>query len=171
MKLFKHHRPGFSLIEILAVLFVVSMSLIGVVSLIVQNIQAQSINKNNLIASSLAQEGVEMIRQVRDSNWRSNIAFDTNLADGSYKIDYRQDKPAVITNSAEAKIFFKNGFYVNQIPNNEPDLTPTIFTREVVLEKQIDYIGAPLQVRVIISWMDRNKPYRYELRALLFNWK
>ena len=82
-------KKGFSLIEILVVFFIVSVSLLGVLSLLIQNIQVQSINKNNLIASSLSQEGVELIRQVRDSNWRDGLPFETSLADGSYQIDYQ----------------------------------------------------------------------------------
>ena len=133
MKIFKavKLKPGFSLIEILAVLFVVSMSLLGVVSLIVQNIKVQSINRNNLIASSLAQEGVELIRQTRDANWRggSSIPFDRNLIDGTYISDYRQDIPIITNNVTDAKLYLNSsGFYVNN--TGEADLTETNFSRQ-----------------------------------------
>lgn len=172
MKFFKgaQLKSGFSLIEILAVLFIVSMSMLGVVSLIIQNIQVQSINKNNLIASSLAQEGIELIRQTRDSNWRAGQNYDTNLDNGIYKIDYRLDRPVLSSNLLDAKIYLQNNFYINKI-GSESDLTSTIFTRQIILDKPASYIGAPLQVRAIISWLDRNKPYNYELRTLLFDWK
>ena len=172
MKIFKDLKlkSGFSLIEILAVLFVVSTSLLGVVSLITQNIQVQSINRNNLIASSLAQEGVELIRQVRDSNWRKNLPFDTDLAAGSYRIDYTQDKPIAINSVTDANIYLQSGFYINS-SGGGPNLTPTVFSRQIFLDKPIGYAGSPLQVRTLISWTDRNHPYNYELRALLFDWK
>ena len=132
MKLFikRQLKPGFSLIEILAVLFVVTTSMLTVVSLINQNIQVQSVNRNNLIASSLAQEGVELIRQTRDSNWRQSVPYDTDLADGTYKIDYRMDKPVLLSSDPGAIIYLKNGFYVNKI-GNESDLTPTTFSRSI----------------------------------------
>ncbi|MEI6835484.1 MAG: hypothetical protein WCK59_01575 [Candidatus Falkowbacteria bacterium] len=172
MKLFKklQTKAGFSLIEILAVLFVVSTSLLGILSLINQNIQVQSINRNNLIASSLAQEGVELIRQTRDSNWRAGVAYGTNLGTGSYRIDYRQDAPTPVSTLSEAQIYLKNGFYVNN-SGGETGLTPTIFYRQVFLNKPSGYLGAPLQVRVLISWTDRKHPYNYELRTLLFDWR
>ncbi len=170
MKLFKHKQSGFSLIEILAVLFVVSMSMLGVISLIIQNIQAQSINKNNLIASSLAQEGIELIRQTRDANWRAGRAFDYNLSAGTYKIDYRLNAPLPVTSISDAKIYLQNGFYVNDT-GTEVDISPTIFNREIFLDKPVGYIGAPLQVRVIITWTDSTRSSRYELRTLLFDWK
>lgn len=172
---YKNKKSGFSLIEILAVLFIISTSLLGVVSLIVQNIQVQSINRNNLIASSLAQEGIELIRQTRDANWRSGNSYLNKLSDGNYRIDYRLNAPAALNSSTDTKLYLENGFYINQ-NGGETNLTATIFSREIVLEKQSDYLGlgvdkSPLLVRVIISWNDRTKPYNYELRALLFDWK
>ena len=167
------HKNGFSLIEILAVLFIVSVALLGLVSLIIQNIQAQSINKNNLISYNLAQEGIELIRQTRDSNWKNNIAYDTNLADGIYYMDYRMDKPELVTsNNGRVYLLNING-YLNYINLQVGDVgaTPTIFTREIYLDKPAGYEGNPLQVRAIVTWSDRGHPYRYELRALLFDWK
>lgn len=173
MKNFIKKKSGFSLIEILAVLFIVSVALLGLVSLIIQNIQAQSINKNNLIAFTLAQEGVELIRQTRDSNWKQSLAYDTNLADGTYYMDFRMDKPEVTTpDSGKMYLLNINGYlnYIN-LQSGDSGAVPTIFTREIYLDKPAGYDGAPLQVRTLITWNDRNHPYRYELRALLFDWK
>jgi len=162
-----YNQAGFSLIEVLAVLFIVSVALLGLVSLIIQNIQAQSVNKNNLIAYNLAQEGIELIRQTRDSNWRAGDAYDKDLAAGKYYIDYLDDKPTTIGNGL---IYLYNGYYINY-SGTETGATPTIFTREIYLDKPADYDGAPLQVRALVTWIDRSHPYRYELRTLLFDWK
>jgi len=169
MKNLEKLQPGFSLIEILAVFFVVSMAMVGVVSLIIQNIQAQSINKNNLMAASLAQEGIELVRQTRDSNWRAGRAYDSDLSDGTYMIDYRQIKPLAVDSSG-AKLYLQNGFYINQT-GADAVATTTIFSRQIIIEKQIASIGQPLQIRSIIAWTDRQRPYTYELRTLLYNWK
>jgi prepilin-type N-terminal cleavage/methylation domain-containing protein len=170
----KKHRlqdkPGFSLMEILAVLFIVSVALTGIMSLIVQNIQVQSINKDNIIASSLAQEGIEMIRQVRDANWNLGQSFDAGLADGSYKIDYRMSLPQSIVSPSDTRLYLKDGFYINQ-SGADSGLTPTIFNRQIIIQHLPGYPGAPLQVRSLVSWIDHNHPYKYELRTLLFDWK
>lgn len=166
MKKNNYNQSGFSLIEVLAVLFVVSIALLGLVSLIVQNIQVQSVNKNNLIAYNLAQEGIELIRQTRDSNWRAAAAFDKDLTTGIYYIDYRDSKPKQTGNGL---IYLYNGFYINST-GTESGAIPTIFTREIYLDKPV-YDGNPLQVRSLITWIDRGHPYRYELRTLLFNWR
>lgn len=162
-----YNQAGFSLIEVLAVLFIVSVALLGLVSLIIQNIQAQSVNKNNLIAYNLAQEGIELIRQTRDSNWRASDAYDKDLAVGTYFIDYRADKPI---QTGTGQIYLYNGYYIN-FSGTETGAIPTMFTREIYLDKPAAYDGAPLQVRVLVTWIDRSHPYRYELRTLLFDWK
>lgn len=161
-------KAGFSLIEILAVLFVVSVSLLGVVSLIVQNIQVQSINKNNLVASSLAQEGIELIRKKRDSNWRSQINFDSGLtSEDPYIVDFYNIEPETISDSAAAKLYInENGYYSH---NNLGSSTP--FSRAIYIRKLESYEGEPLEVRSLVSWEGQNRSYNYELRTLLFNWR
>ncbi|HPY99681.1 MAG TPA: hypothetical protein PK009_02590, partial [bacterium] len=56
-------HPAFSIIEIMAVLLIVSLAMIGVANLAVQSIQAQTINRGSIIAYQLAQEGIEIVRQ------------------------------------------------------------------------------------------------------------
>jgi prepilin-type N-terminal cleavage/methylation domain-containing protein len=164
-------KAGFSLIEILAVLFIVSMTLLGVVSLIIQNIQVQSINKSNLIASSLAQEGIELIRHVRDNNWKNNQNFDEGLLDGErYIVDFNSGTAIAVTDVSQTRLFLNNGFYVHDV-GSLGTLSETIFSRQVVIDRLNSYPGAPLQVRSIVSWNDRSKPYNYELQALLFDWR
>lgn len=161
-------KPGFSLIEILAVLFIVSLSLLGIVSLIIQNIQVQSVNKNNLMASSLAQEGIELVRRKRDSNWRAFLPFDSGLTDGSYIVDFYMDQPlAVSVPSNNATLLFDGNNNRYSYQSGEP----TIFSRLIHIKKLTDYEGMPLEVRSIVFWEGQNRPYNYELRTLLFDWR
>jgi len=50
--------PAFSIIEIMAVLLIVSLGIIGVSHLAVQSMQAQTINRGSIIGYQLAQEGI-----------------------------------------------------------------------------------------------------------------
>jgi len=65
----KTNQKGQSLIEMLVALFILVTALTATIVLIVTSINAgrQSINK--LIATSLAREGIEVVRNIRDSNW------------------------------------------------------------------------------------------------------
>lgn len=57
------------MLEILVVFSLVMIGMIGVASLMIQNIKAQNVNRNYLVASMLAQEGLEIVRNIRDNNW------------------------------------------------------------------------------------------------------
>lgn len=59
---------GFTLLETIVALSVLLAALIGPVSLIVRGLTDFTASKNKLIAAHLAQEGIELIRLIRDNN-------------------------------------------------------------------------------------------------------
>lgn len=68
-KLLRKRRPGETLIEVIMALFVVALGSAAATSLIVTAIQANSFSRDNLIALNLAVEGIESMRNIRDTNW------------------------------------------------------------------------------------------------------
>lgn len=83
----KKSKKGFTLIEILVVVFVLGVGLIGALSFFNINLNNQFEAKNELIAASLAQEGADLVRNIRDYNLLNSKAFDFNLA-GCTAIDF-----------------------------------------------------------------------------------
>ena len=160
----KNKRRGFTLVEIIVVLFIISLGLVGVLTLIVQNIQSQSYNKNNLIAYQLAQEGIELVRKVRDSNWRAGRAFNANLADGEYYMDYR-DATVYPSTGADSLILKQdsNGFYIHDTVG-----TASGFSRKIIIS---NLAANYLRVETDISWHDHNRDYTYSLETLLYDWR
>jgi len=164
----KHRRlknqPGFTLVEILAVLFVISLGLIGVLSLIVQNIQSQNINKRTITAYELAQEGLELIRNVRDSNWKNGDAWNKDLGAGSYYMDYLDSVPTIITYDTDA-VLYKNvaGFYINGGVSD-----PTPFSRSIEI---IPLTANSMRVYSHVVWYDRDKVFNYDLETLFYDWR
>lgn len=74
----KHTKKGFSLIEVLISITILSISLISITQLITTTIQANQLNTARLQAYYLAEQGIELTRHVRDSNWLQNIGFDAS---------------------------------------------------------------------------------------------
>lgn len=70
-------KKGFSLIEVLISFTILSISLIAITQLITTTIQANRLNTSRLQAYYLAEQGIELTRHVRDSNWLQNIGFDS----------------------------------------------------------------------------------------------
>ena len=64
--------PAFSLIELLVSMAIIGIGLLGISSLAAQNIRVQYFNRNSLISAQLAQEGLELARNLRDNDWKSS---------------------------------------------------------------------------------------------------
>lgn len=158
---------GFTLVEILTVLFVISVAMIGLLALIVQNIQSQNFNKYNLIAYQLAQEGIELVRQVRDSNVNNSLSWDTNLAPGYYYMDYLDTVPINTSAGApETKLYQDTaGFYLH-----DSGASSTPFYRLLEIEKLsgLDYAS---YVRSTVSWEEHGRDYTYQLETILYDWR
>lgn len=60
-------QKGFTLIETLVAVFIVSMSITALLSVVGQNIFTAGYLKNKAIATGLAVEGVELVRNIQDS--------------------------------------------------------------------------------------------------------
>jgi type II secretory pathway pseudopilin PulG len=63
------NQQGQTLLELLIALFILVLVLTATIALIVNSINAGRESRNRLVAASLAREGVEIVRNIRDSNW------------------------------------------------------------------------------------------------------
>ncbi len=71
-KLFPTHftgKKGGILVEVLVSLVVFTLGVTGSLSLLLAAVKANSINRNRTIAINLAREGIEVVRNIRDTNW------------------------------------------------------------------------------------------------------
>lgn len=86
----ENSRRGFTLIELLITIFLVSIGLIGVISFFNSTFQSHFGTKNELVAAGLAQEGLELVRNIVDYQylnggiWYSEIVNKKDAADPNY---------------------------------------------------------------------------------------
>jgi prepilin-type N-terminal cleavage/methylation domain-containing protein len=62
---------GFSMPEVLISMFVLTIGLVAVISVINASLRSSYETRDALVATELAQEGVELVRNVRDNNFAS----------------------------------------------------------------------------------------------------
>ena len=62
---------GFSIIEVMISIFIFSMGMASIFMLISSSININATNKDSIIASNLAREGIEIIRNIRDYNYET----------------------------------------------------------------------------------------------------
>lgn len=73
----KNQIKAFSIIEVLIWIFIFSMWLMSVYMLLQSSININKDNKDRIIASNLAREGIELVRNIRDSNYKSMHLWNT----------------------------------------------------------------------------------------------
>src|SRR5665213_1019796 len=61
-------QRGFTLVETLAAISLITIAIVAPMALTVQSLQAAYYARDQITASNLAQEGIEAIRSVRDGN-------------------------------------------------------------------------------------------------------
>lgn len=76
--IFKNHK-GQGLLETVIALSIIITGLVGALSLAISNLANSSDSVARVIAGNLAREGVEIVRNIRDSNWLAGEQWDTGL--------------------------------------------------------------------------------------------
>lgn len=71
-----NNKTGFSIIEILIGMFIFSLGIISVYAVISSSVRVNEYNKNYIIASNLAREQLELMRNNRDYNYEKLQKFD-----------------------------------------------------------------------------------------------
>lgn len=79
---------GFTLVEVLITIFVLGTALTATLYLIMVNIQNANAIRNNITASGLLQEGIEVVRNIRDRDWHLSQGFGASLPNGIYRVQW-----------------------------------------------------------------------------------
>jgi prepilin-type N-terminal cleavage/methylation domain-containing protein len=184
---------GFTLIETLVAITILTTMMVAPFYAIEQSITAADASRDELIGSSLAQEGVEYVRSMRDDNYlyaRANTGStiswlyglngtDTNgNPDSSYTNCFTPDYQCSIdptassgqiqqyASSATIPVLYLNPSYLyTQSSTNEN--TPTVFTRSLQLTT---VSNTEVKVVVTVKWKTRNIPYVTTITEYLDNW-
>lgn len=144
-------KKGFSLIEVLVALLVLSVGIAAIAILMVKNIKDLQISKNQIIASMLAQEGIELVRNLKDNNKTTFISGPVpGKANGdNYTIDKEDALLSDFTTGGDQKLYLNSGFYTHNAAG-----TPTKFSRKIKIYNYYDPANNIAQVEVTsyVSW-------------------
>ncbi len=156
------------MIEVLIAVLIMVIGISGALNLISYSISQVSISKSMIIATELAQEGLEVIRAIRDNNWLQDLdRWSTDLICGAVNCSsgcrIRYDSLGLI--SLGTNPFLKidsNGFY--QYTSG----TDTLFRRKITLTSM-----SANEIKVVceVTWTERGHSYIVSAEDRLFNWK
>ncbi len=80
------HSRAFTLIEVIIAISVIGLVITAAYGLTQSSLKIGRTTMNQFVAFHLAEEGLEVVRNMRDSNWLQNKSWRTNLRDGRYAL-------------------------------------------------------------------------------------
>jgi len=140
---------------------------VGLVPAFIQATNALALStsvRNSLVASTLAQEGVEVARAIRDANWLTGQAFDTGLTSCDAGCTVQFDGDDLVVGSFAAtplNLDPVTGLY--QYNSG----TSSGFTRTLFITAESPH---QLKVLVNVAWTERSGPKTFELEYHLYDW-
>ncbi len=170
----KKEKLGFTLLEVITAIFILTVGIGGAFALLRQSLSGASMVELKVTAAYLAQEGIEIVRNIRDSNWlesrSSSVSWDDgltncqspNCCEGDYKI-YTSLTNVSNCNSSNLRYLNidTNGFY------SYDSGTPTKFKRKIIITPK----GSDkMEVKVIVEWQERERSHSIEVVEDLSNW-
>jgi len=165
----RYSDAGFTLIEVLTAIFVILVGVVGVLAIIQQTIAFAALSSSRLAASYLAQEGIEIVRNIRDGNWLEEVNWDIGLGGGEYEADY-DDSDLSSYQDRYLYIDGTNGFYKYITTPASGDIQ-TKFKRKITITSDMDGATPRLKVSVLIEWQQIGKPHQVTAQEYLYNWR
>ncbi len=193
----KKIKKAFSLIEILVGIFIFLMWLVSIYAIITSTLKLNSYNRDYIVASNLSREQIELVRNIRDTNFAKiqnykilnpNLAYSTSniFKTGSYyKIEndfspsasfpvkveesanFIEDKNRLWENTSYRLCLNSDSLYV--YCNWDSSLKKTPFYKYIKIE---EVLGYPNSFKVIskISWNNRWY-HEFDIKAIFTDYK
>lgn len=158
---------GFTIIETLTAISVILIGIVGIYSIVPHSLLWEQINIDRFIALQLAREGLELVRNLRDTNWIQKKTWNEGLTNEGLtycssptlcEIDY-DDSNLSSSTDRFLKINTK-GFYQYE------DGKETKFKRKIEITKCKTDTEC-LKIKTIVKWTDKE----ISLEEHLYNWK
>lgn len=153
-------KRGFSLLEVIVAIFVIAIGVTGSLSLINYCISSAAIGKSQIIAANLAQEGLEIVRNIRDSNWLEDATWNDGLGEGEWRVQY--DSLNLLASSSDNLLIDGDDFYQYATGSE------TLFEREITITSI-----SVNQIKVIseVTWSERGRSFSISAEDRLYDWK
>jgi len=161
-KILNTKMRGFGMLEIIIALTIFSMGVLSAMASLAIAFRSASTSHLNLIAANLAQEGLEIVRNIRDTNWIQRDNWDEGLAPGTYKVVWNSNS---LNSNNPTEILRYDG---TDRGFNYTQGTPTVYTRTVNI---ITVSSEEMRVVITVTWRDKATTKSISAESHLYNWR
>lgn len=146
-KIKNKNYKAFSFIEVMISVFLLSVGMIAVITLMSGSLRDSLDSRNQVIAAGLAQEGTELVKNIRDTNWKitGNTSF-TNIppvpVPASCIISYGSSSSLSCGGGVYLLNYDVDNFYTHNAG------TPTRFQRKIIISD----VGTDKNIISMVIW-------------------
>lgn len=165
----KRYSTGFTLIELIIAIAVLSFGVVMVYGSFYDISTATYSISSRFTATYLAQEGLEIIRNIRDTNFINSQTWSAGLTGSpcntGCQLDYKLQNASQLA-AYNDNVFLglnSDGFY-----SYDTGSTPTIFKRKITITPISSDI---LNVEVLTTWNYKGQVLSFKIEESLYNWR
>lgn len=184
---------AFSFLEVIISTLIGSIAFVAILTLAGQNLDAVELPRQRFIAANLAQEGIEVLVNMRSSNW---LTFPVNIVSGRYTkwrgeisppcgagdpgclpdggpyiIQYDGNQLKVPSGNDANLGIDANGRYCHAALPGCTVVKTSIYSRTLTIAPASPASDHQFKIISRVAWMYHNKPYEVDIESRLYNWK
>lgn len=159
----RNNSGGYILIEAIIAITIAVVGLLGIFSLLSRSLSLNRVVADRFVASYLAAEGIEIVKNLVDNNILAGRPWNEALSSGAYEADYAA---AGLAPASQRFIRFNpdTGAY------GYAEMTPTLMKRIITIGTSQD--GEELTIGSRVNWITRGGgTFNINLEEHLFHWR
>lgn len=168
--IFKKEK-GFSLIEILISILIVAIAIVYVYRVISKYNTYTQKERESFVASYLCQEGIEIVKNMRDSNWIEGVDWDNGLTSCTSGCEADHNDTTLTAWSSPGR-----DLYIENVTGSyEYIASPVLADIHTSYKRRIEIVNPgpgddELDITVIVYW-GTNAANAMVVKENIFNWK
>jgi type II secretory pathway pseudopilin PulG len=158
------NQSGQAIIESIVAISLVTVGLLGILTMLSRSIAFNRNVTNKFVATYLAAEGIEVVKNVEDANFTGGDLWNQYLdTDGDYEVSYDSTGPTIAPAAGQELLFDDSTGIYGYVAGD-----PSGFVRTVEITN-----NPPYEIMVLsrVEWSDKGEAKNVELEDHFFNWR
>ena len=144
-------KKGFSLVEVLVFVTILSLFFVAAMAVTTYSLKNMKNQEYKIIASHLAEEGMEWVKSEKEGDWTDFSSKDTGAGTTYCLKDLNWDSPDPCA--------------------DYPLGTPAIFKREIEIDNQAGSPVSSIDVQITVSWTEGTTIFQVPVKTVLNIWE